>query len=311
VRYLEKKRPGAAPVLVAVSGGRDSVLLLHLLLQAGWRNLVVCHVNHGLRGAESGQDAAWVRRLARRHGLPCEVERVDVAALAKAARQSVETAGRTARYAFLSRIAGKYGAGLVCLAHHADDQAETILANLCRGAGFRGLGGMRRESRGEGGLCLLRPLLHVRRSDIDAAVAVLRLAYREDSSNRLLGPRRNRLRHKVLPLLNQIFDRDVAPIIARAGDQAARDDDCLTAMASAFAASAHLPILPELRALHPAILSRVLTSWLRERHQVPGVDHDLVDAAMAMLEPGGPAKINLPGGRHLRRRARTLFVTPA
>jgi tRNA(Ile)-lysidine synthase len=311
VRQLEARLPETAPALVAVSGGRDSVLLLRLLLEAGFRRLIVCHLNHGLRGAESGQDAAWVRRLARKHGLLCEVEKIDVAAFAKKTRQSLETAGRAARYDFLARMAARHAAACVYLAHHADDQAETILANLCRGAGFKGLGGMRSESLAAGGLILVRPLLQVRRADIDAAVSALALSYREDSSNQRLDPRRNRLRHKVLPLLSQIFDRDTAPIIARAGAQAARDDECLTSIAASFPVAADIPISPELRALHPAILSRILASWLKDQHGIPGVDHDLVESAMAMLRPGGPAKINLPGGRHLRRRAKTLFVTPA
>lgn len=302
---------------MAISGGRDSVVLLHLLVSAGWRQLVVCHLNHGLRGRESGQDAAWVRRLAKHYDLPCEVEKVAVAGVAKSRRQSLETAGREVRYDFLSRMARKHGASRVFLAHHADDQAETILGNLCRGAGVGGLSGMKAEGPAANGLVLSRPLLQVRRSEIDDYVAAHGLSFREDSSNVRLDHRRNRLRHQVLPLLNQVFAREVAPIIARLGVQAARDDDCLREWAEAFlgqleqvSPEGSLAVTPELRHLHPALLSRVLGLWLKDRLGLPGIEFEDLEAAASMLHPGGPAKINLPGARHLRRRARALFVTP-
>jgi tRNA(Ile)-lysidine synthase len=207
-------------------------------------------------------------------------------------------------------MARKHGAAGVFVAHHVDDQAETILANLCRGAGLRGLGGMRAETALADGLLLLRPMLLVRRGEIDECVAGLGLAFREDSSNSSLRHRRNRVRHTALPLLNEVFERDVAPIIARTGVQAARDDDCLNTLAAAFPMAERLPITPELQRLHPAVLSRVLTQWLKSRLGLPGIDFEVVESAMSMLRPGGPAKINLASGRHLRRRAKQLFVTP-
>jgi tRNA(Ile)-lysidine synthase len=135
------------PALIAISGGRDSVVMLHWLISQGRKNLILCHLNHSLRGCESGQDAALVRRLAKQHALICEIQKRDVAAYAKQQQLSLETAGRQLRHDFLFAVAEKHGAHSVFIAHHADDQAETILANLCRGSSVSGLSGMHRETQ--------------------------------------------------------------------------------------------------------------------------------------------------------------------
>ncbi|WP_395751032.1 tRNA lysidine(34) synthetase TilS [Prosthecobacter sp.] len=305
----------AEPVLLAISGGRDSVALLHLLLDAGFKQLILCHLNHGLRGKESIDDAAFVRRLAKKHALKCEIETEDVAALAEKRRLSTETAAREARYAFLLRMAEKYDVWVVLLAHHADDQAETIVANLCRGSGLAGLAGMHAVQRMDSGLHLVRPLLHARRSEIDSYLKSKRCKYREDSSNTSPKHRRNRVRHEALPLLNDIFSRDVVPQVLRLGSLAEQDDDALQRQAMAFLIAEgrvqedrSLVISPELLALHPAVSSRVIGTWLREAWELPGIDHDVIDAALGMLAPDGVAKVNLPGDKHLRRKAKRLWV---
>jgi len=303
------------PVLLAISGGRDSVALLHLLREAGFTNLILCHLNHGLRGDESDGDAMFVQRLAKKHDLQCEIEAAHVAALAKERKISVETAAREARHAFLLRMAEKHDIWVVLLAHHAEDQAETILANLCRGSGLAGLAGMHAVQRLDSGLHLVRPLLQVRRSEIDSYLKSKRFKFREDSSNVSPKHRRNRLRHEALPLLNDIFARDVVPQVLRLGSLAEQDDDCLQRQAFAFLGAEgrlnedrSLLITPELLALHPAVLSRVFALWLREVLELTGIEHDDLEAAMAMLAPDGVAKINLPHDRHLRRKAKRLWV---
>ncbi|MBE2285640.1 MAG: tRNA lysidine(34) synthetase TilS [Prosthecobacter sp.] len=305
----------AQPALLAISGGRDSVALLHLLLDAGFTDLILCHLNHGLRGEESDGDAAFVTRLAKKHGLKCEVETEDVTVLAKKRRISVETAAREARHAFLLRMAEKHDTWVVFAAHHAEDQAETILANLCRGSGLGGLAGMSAVQRLDSGLHFVRPLLHLRRSEIDAFLRSKRLKFREDSSNTSPQHRRNRLRHEVLPLLNDVFARDVSVLITRLGMLADRDEDCLQDQAVGHLSAPgrlredrSLRIDPELLALHPAVLSRVLATWLREVCELGGIENDVIEAAMDMLAPGGPAKINLPHDKHLRRKAKRLWV---
>ncbi|MFO1482239.1 MAG: tRNA lysidine(34) synthetase TilS [Verrucomicrobiaceae bacterium] len=303
------------PALLAISGGRDSVALLHLLLEAGFTKLILCHLNHGLRGKESDGDAAFVERLAKKHGLKCEMETQPVATMAKKQRLSLEAAAREARHAFLLRMAEKHDAWIVFLAHHAEDQAETILANLCRGSGLGGLAGMRLVQRLDSGLHLVRPLLHVRRSEIDAYLKSKRLRFCEDSSNTSPKHRRNRLRHEALPLLNDIYARDVASLITRFGSLAERDDDCLQSEAMAYLSAEgrlnddrSLPITKELLSLHPAVLSRVFALWLREVCELHGIDSDIIEGAMDMLAAGGPAKMNLPDDRHLRRKAKRIWV---
>ena len=305
----------ATPLLLAISGGRDSVALLHLLWEAGFTQLILCHLNHGLRGDESDGDAMFVQRLAKKYELPCEIEGAHVAALAQEQKISVETAAREARHAFLLRMAEKHDVWVVLLAHHAEDQVETILANLCRGSGLAGLAGMHTVQRLDSGLHLVRPLLHVRRSEIDAYLKSKRFKFREDSSNTSPQHRRNRLRHEALPLLNDIFARDVAPQILRLGSLAEQDDDALHGQAMAFlTADGHMKedrsllITPALLALHPAVASRVFALWLREAWELTGIDHDVIEAAQGMLAPDGAAKINLPGDKHLRRKAKRLWV---
>ncbi len=305
----------AEPVLLAISGGRDSVALLHLLREAGFTQLILCHLNHGLRGKESIDDAAFVRRLAKKLGLKCEIEMEDVAALAEKSRVSTETAAREARHAFLLRMAEKYDVWVVLLAHHAEDQAETILANLCRGTGLAGLAGIHAVQRLDSGLHLVRPLLQARRSQIDRYLKSKRFKYREDSSNTSPKHRRNRLRHEALPLLNDIFARDVVPQVLRLGSLAEQDDHALQRQALAFLMAEgrvkedrSLVITPELLELHPAVSSRVFALWLREAWELPGIDHEVIDAAMGMLAPDGAAKINLPVDKHLRRKAKRMWV---
>ena len=298
--------------LLGISGGRDSVALLHLLLAAGCRDLVLCHLNHRLRGAESDADANFVRELAQKHDLPCEIARSDVQALAKRRKLSVETTAREARHAFFKRMSRKHGTRDVLLAHHADDQAETILGNICRGCGLDGLSGMNLATVLDDRLQLLRPLLYLRRAEIDAYVVRQQIAYREDASNESLIYRRNRLRHEALPLLAEIAGRDVVPLLNRLGVIAAYDDDCLDRQAleilTRHAKPDGLHALSGLLDLEPALTYRVLGIWLREHCGVPDLGFDDISRAASMLLPHGPAKINLPRAKHLRRKAKRLWV---
>src|SRR4051794_14593076 len=132
---LSAKFPPKRRYLVGVSGGRDSVALLHLLAHSGYRRLIVCHLDHQLRGRSSAADAKFVKTLATKLKLECEIGRTEVAALAKRTKQSLETAGRNARYEFFAGVARRHRCRTLFLGHHADDLAETFLLNLFRGAG--------------------------------------------------------------------------------------------------------------------------------------------------------------------------------
>lgn len=298
--------------LLGLSGGRDSVALLHLLLAAGHRDLVLCHLNHGLRGRESDEDAAFVRSLAKKHGLEGEIAKTNVKAQAKKKKLSLETAAREARHAFFKRMSRKHGTCDVLLAHHAEDQAETILGNVLRGCGLEGLAAMGLVTELDNGLRFLRPLLRVRRAEINAYVQAQGIAYREDSSNASAEFRRNRLRHEALPFLSEIAGRDVVPLLNRLGTIAERDESFLHDEATAwFEACREGPTLTQLdslRELDPAILSRVIAFWLREHLKLPGIGFDEIREVAALLLPDGPAKINLPGKRFVRRKAGCLWV---
>ena len=307
--------PQDSKLLIALSGGRDSVTLLHWLIAQGHPNLIICHLNHSLRGKESDQDAAFVRRLAKKHHLPCEIAKTDVAALAKSARLSLETAARQARHTFFLQASNKHQTPHLFLAHHAEDQAETVLANACRGTGLPGIAGMKPIQTLDNGLILHRPLLAWRRTDIDTYITTHKLRFREDPSNTSPAHRRNRLRHDILPRLNQALDRDVTPALVRLAAHASRDDDLLTSLThtwiqthSPFTPDHRLQITPALKALHPALLTRLLRLWLQS-HNIPNIDQTHIDAALTLLTQITPAKINLPQNHHLHRKAKHLHLT--
>lgn len=213
-------------VIIAVSGGIDSMVLLDLLnFQDDYRlDLVVAHLNHLLRGKESDRDEELVRETAARLGLPCVVERVDVRELARSEKRSLEDAGREARHRFLENVVRKQGAECAVLAHHADDQAETVLIRLLRGAGASGLAGMSPRSGWK-----VRPFLDATRAEIVEFADSRHIAFREDRSNADQRFLRNRVRHELLPLLatyNPLISRTLGATAAIL----AADDEVLTGM---------------------------------------------------------------------------------
>ncbi len=183
--------------LLAVSGGRDSMCLLDLLRRR-WQ-VAVAHFNFQLRGEESFRDEAFLRDYCARYHLPFHLRREDTHAWCAAHHLSTQVGCRELRYCFFEELRQAYGYTEVVIAHHADDRAETLLLNLVRGTGLRGLGAMR-PRHGD----LVRPLLVVTRREIDEYVSAHQLAYRDDSSNATNKYTRNFLRHEVLPLLASV-----------------------------------------------------------------------------------------------------------
>ena len=215
---------GGESVLVAVSGGADSVALLHLLglLAPAWRlRLHVLHVDHGLR-ADSACDAGFVRMLGARLGVPVEVARVEVG------QGSVEAAARAARYAALEAEADRVGATRITTGHTADDQAETVLMRALAGAGLRGLAAIP-PVRGR----VIRPLLDVRRQALRDLLVAAGLPWLEDPTNQDRRFARNRIRHEVLPVLAEAVDADVVPLLGRTARLAREAVDALEQTASA------------------------------------------------------------------------------
>jgi tRNA(Ile)-lysidine synthase len=296
--------------LVGVSGGADSVALLHLLLDSGFRDLVVCHLDHQLRGRASAADANFVMRLCGKLGLPCEAGRIDVRKRMAGSGDSMETAARGARHEFFAQCAVKHRCRRILLAHHADDQAETVLWNLLRGS--HGLKGMREEQQitmERIRMRVVRPLLGLRHAELLDWLKLRGHAWREDASNREPVAIRNRLRNEVFPLLAQISGRDpVAALVRAAADSAAREE-IETSWLSHLdprdpQGRLHLPVLREL----PLVIQRaVLRNYLTE-NGVPRIDRVLLDASLGLLETCNPAVINLPGGRRLRRSGGRLWI---
>ena len=257
VRYTIEVHDLLAPgdgIVVGVSGGPDSVCLLHLLLQLRQEldlRLHVAHLHHGARGAEADGDAEFVAALAAEWGLPVTVERQDVPALASKHKLAFEEAARRVRYAFLARVAGEIGVHKIAVGHNGDDQAETVLMHFLRGAGPAGLRGMlpsttitdyrllepfiqspivRLSAHDEvsnlQSLAIIRPLLEISRAEIEHYCADQGLAPRFDRSNLDTTYFRNRLRHELLPLLES-YNPNVRARLRRTAEVVAADYELL------------------------------------------------------------------------------------
>ena len=197
-RWLKEQLPPGAGILCAVSGGRDSMALLHLLLDCGYK-VTAAHLHHGLRGPEADRDQIFVRDYCQQHGVPFRTAQVDVGKYAGQNGLSVEEAARQLRYNFLVKTAFELGPDCVATGHQLEDQAETILLNLTRGTGADGLRGIARRKG-----IFLRPLLLTSREEIAQYIQDHAVPYVEDGSNQNLTYSRNRIRHKVMPELRQI-----------------------------------------------------------------------------------------------------------
>ncbi len=213
IALLELGIRSSASIVAGVSGGVDSVVLLRLLCDSGI-SVMACHANYGLRGAESDDDEEFVRALADELGIPVVVRRVD---LPDAGNR--QEAARDARYVFFREVAEGEGVEAVAVAHHQDDQAETVLLNLFRGAGPHGLSGMPaiRPIASESPIQLIRPLLSWSRAEIKGVAINNGWRWREDISNEAGTYARNRLRNLVMPLIEQEFGEHVSRNIAEAG----------------------------------------------------------------------------------------------
>lgn len=219
---------GGDRLVVAVSGGPDSVCLLHIL----WKlreepgiELHVAHLNHQLRGEESDADTSYVTDLAARLGIPATIESRDVKEYQTRHRLSLEEAAREVRYAFLAQVAAATGAAGVAVGHTADDNVETIIMHLLRGSGTRGLRGLlpiNRWQSPDGDLTLVRPLLELTREETNAYCRKHRLNPRTDTSNLSLEPLRNKIRHQLLPELRK-YNPQVAEALLRTARLAADD----------------------------------------------------------------------------------------
>ena len=306
---LSRDFPREARYLIGVSGGRDSVALLHWLVNLGYRKLILCHLNHQLRGRSSLADARFVEKIAGKYRGEFELESANVRAFATKQKMSIETAARDSRYSFFAKVAKRRRCHTIFLAHHADDLVETFLINLFRGAGSAGLAGMREFSTrciDDVGLTIVRPLLDIWRIQIDNYVRKHQLAFREDASNKNLNPFRNRIRHRVIPYLEKICGRNIRPAIWRAATIAGEEEAWIDRQVP-DSSNAELSAA-KLRALPIALQRRAIFKWLRAQ-KVSEIGFDVIDLVRSLIDQDARvAKVNLAGNRHARRRAGKIFV---
>lgn len=293
---LDLKPLAGKKLLCAVSGGADSMCLLHLLISAGL-DVTAAHFEHGIRGAESLRDAAFVEDFCKTHGVPFVLGHGDAPGYAAEKGLSLEEAARLLRYDFLAKAMEDCGAALILTAHNRDDNAETLLFNLARGSGTAGLCGIPRR-RG----AILRPLLDVGRAQIEAYLSENAVPHVEDSTNACEDYTRNLLRRRVVPLLKELNPR-FAEAASRTAALARQDEDCLSALAEDFLRRElrdNSLSLPALASLHPAVASRVV------RQLFPGLSRERCEAVLRFIRGSGYGVLELPG-RTIRREQGRLY----
>ena len=317
-------------VAVAVSGGADSVALLRRLLEERSRLglvLSVVHVHHGIRGLEADADAAFVGGLATAFDLPFHLDRVDAPAAAADNRETLEEAARNLRYGCFQSLIKQGTAAAVVTAHTLDDQAETVLFKLLRGAWTEGLSGIHPVLRIEQGN-ILRPFLEATRSSIEQWLRGLGQSWREDTSNRDLAHTRNRVRHELLPLLCE-FNPEIRRQLSRMAEISAGEELYWQSELSRLLPPLLLPgkpargggrsasTLPDqagisieierLKQLHPAVNRRVLRAAARQLGA--RLTFDDTERLLALIRPASPSRgqrVELPGGVTAERTLREI-----
>ena len=304
-------------VLVAVSGGPDSVTLAHVLLSLAREyslRLGIAHLNHGLRKEAADSDADFVADFARRLNLTCFIEKKDVGAFQRTSRLSPEEAARKIRYDFYDRIAAQHGFNKIALGHHGNDNAELVLMNLLRGSGPLGLSGISPVRAGK----IVRPLIHLKRSEIIAYTIEKKLSYVTDASNADLTFRRNRIRHQLIPALENNYNPRIIDALDRLAtilrDEDQWIEDCLKPVfnrcVSVKGAETIILDLAGFGRLAAAARRRIL------RKAIFNVKKDLrrisllhIDAVLDLIE-NGPVNghLNLPERIRVQRHSATLSI---
>jgi tRNA(Ile)-lysidine synthase len=305
---------GDKPLLVAVSGGPDSLALLTLL--SGLRTqypvrLHIAHLDHGLRGHESEEDARYVQSVASDMAIPCTVEQGNVDLFRKQHHLSWEAAAREVRYTFLSRLADGIGASAVALGHTADDQAETVLLHLMRGSGLQGLQGMRPttfwQSRDHTqSITLVRPLLGITREETEALCQAHKLEPRHDSSNLEDRFVRNRIRQKLIPHLKQ-YNPSIREALLRLSQSLSHDFSYINQKVREVWPTIVTRTLRGLRfnresflALHPSIQAHLLRrGWKELSGEIVSLTHNQIVDVLSIAQKGAGKSVSLGSGLRL------------
>ncbi|CAI2718416.1 tRNA lysidine(34) synthetase TilS [Nitrospina watsonii] len=305
-------------LVAAVSGGADSMAMLHLLQRLRQPldfKITVAHLNHSTRGADSDADADFVAETCEHLNIPVVVGRRNVPEETKQSGMSFQETARTLRSQFLESVRVKTGADKIALAHSADDQAETVLMNLLRGGGPRGLGGMR-PVRGN----LIRPLIDATRVEIESFLEQERLDCREDASNRDTRYLRNRIRHQLLPYLQKEFNPQILTNLRQTARILQWEEECLNREAEEWFERMGRVELPDhqvildceaLLTLHPALRARLVRlAFEKGRGHLRRVTFDHILSVLELVENDKRGKIiSLPGDWAAEREANSLKIT--
>ncbi len=313
-------------VVVGVSGGPDSMALLHLFVELNSRpdwnlQLHVAHLNHGLRGESGDQDAAFVQAFCDSHNLPCTIERRDIAELASEDPGGLEEVGRRERYTFFERVCIRADAKVVAVGHHADDNAETILYRILRGTGLRGLAGIPKSRliapRSE--IRLIRPMLRFSRQSMLNFLDDQGIAYREDETNTSNEMMRNRIRNTLLPKLEADVNPQARDALNRLGEQASWLEEYLRETVQRTFETLIVSHTDQELVLNVDALARksriVQTEIVRLAYASFGLGEQdlsfshLVSALDIIQDPASGRKTKLPSGMTIEKRYHQLLFS--
>jgi len=323
LEFFRSRALDLKPGLAAISGGADSVALAHVLgrLKKSGQlpSIGLIHLNHQLRGEDSDGDEAFVKSLPETWQMPelaVHTQRIDVAAFAKREGLNLEDAGRRARYVYFAEVAAETGEGWVATAHTSDDQAETVLLRLLRGAGLAGLAGIP-DVRPLAPSCrLARPWLGIRKTQVREYLAQHQLDWREDASNQSDRFTRNRIRNQLMPLLERDFQPSLVPLLNRLALQANEVSEYLREQAELLRARAERPRAGEILVFDVDMIQGVNSVLVREMFRLVWSREGWPMGEMGAeewevfpgLAEGSVSAVDLPGGVHARRKGRVIQV---
>ncbi len=316
--YIEKHRmlSKGDKVVAGLSGGADSVALLHILKELKGVfgiEVIAAHINHGLRGKEADEDEEFAKALCEKWGIEFHHKKVNVRDLVAAWRKSEEEAGRIVRYDFFQEVMARAGGTKIATAHHKNDQAETILHNIIRGTGLEGLSGIKPVRDG----CIIRPLLCVSRREIEDYLEAEGLTYRTDATNVQLDYTRNRIRSLLIPTLEE-YNPSVVDSLARLGSLALEENEFLSGYSEGLFEKCAVQDghqvdirLKELLSFHRAVQKRLIRRALQEiKSDLDGISYGHIEdiVNMAVTSPTG-SRLMLPGRIHVIKGYERLRFT--
>jgi len=304
--YMDEtvQAPKCKKILVGVSGGIDSVVLLHVLINLGY-DCEVAHLNYQLRGRESDEDEVFVSDLCKQHGLKFHAFQSPIKHMVDQSDRSVQMVAREVRYSKFADTAVEQGISVVAVGHHGDDQSESLLINLNRGTGPEGIAGMRPKRRLNDQVDLIRPLLMENRASILDYAEMCNLKWREDSSNQDDRYLRSQLRAHVMPHLNSVSLARSSYLMRQWVDQVIRP---MIDQNFAYASEGESINIDYLRDLPPVLAHRLVLEGVRQWIPKASVNEDLINRVMDLIDLKTGKRIEVGGGVIWRERNRLVFL---